>query len=109
MLPPKLAIANLVGSLRENPPIIFDRNFGRKSRINYGRTVFGRPAIASSCGGTVELVKQYVADQRRPLEKRQIMQSERFTGRKRSKTKEWLARPSPKEEGLREHFVQLLT
>jgi REP element-mobilizing transposase RayT len=45
-----------------------------------------------SCGGApLEVVKKYVEDQRRPLENRQIKLSENFTGRKRSKTKEWLA------------------
>ncbi len=45
-----------------------------------------------SCGGApLDIVKQYISDQRRPGKPKNINQSKIFTGRKRDKDKNWLA------------------
>ena len=91
--PPKLAIANLVGKLKGKSSYYLRQEFWPEIKDKLWKDHFWSPSycVVSCRGAPLEVVKQYVPDQRRPLEKRQIMQSERFTGRKRSKTKEWLA------------------
>jgi putative transposase len=45
-----------------------------------------------SCGGApLDIVTQYISDQRRPSNPKNVNQSMIFTGRKRDKQKNWLA------------------
>jgi putative transposase len=91
--PPKLAIANLVGKLKGKSSYYLRQEFWHEIKNKLWGDHFWSPSYCVvSCGGaSLEVVKKYVEDQRRPLENRQIKLSENFTGRKRSKTKEWLA------------------
>ena len=45
-----------------------------------------------SCGGvSLDVIKQYIEQQRQPAEEKHIQQSIYLTGRKRDKQKRWLA------------------
>src|ERR1700722_9387445 len=106
--PPKLAIANLVGKLKGKSSYLLRQEFWQEIKNKLWGGHFWSPSYCVvSCGGaTLDIVKQYVVDQRSPLDDRQITQSLKFTGKKRDKSKRWLACPASKEAGLRKHFVQ---
>jgi len=91
--PPKLAIANLVSKLKGKSSYFLRKEFRPQIKDKlWGKHFWSPSYCVVSCGGApLEMVKQYVADQRRPCSKRQIQQSENFAGRKRDKEKNWLA------------------
>ena len=91
--PPKLAIANLVGKLKGKSSYVLRRTFWSKIKSKLWGNHFWSPSYcAVSCGGaSLEVIKEYIAAQRRPSDNRQVMQSQRFTGKKRDKNKNWLA------------------
>jgi len=91
--PPKLAIANLVGKLKGKSSYFLRKEFWpqikEKLRGNY---FWSRSYCVVSCGGApLDIVKQYIADQKCPCNELKIRQSEKFAGRKRDKDKKWLA------------------
>lgn len=91
--PPKLAVANLAGKLKGKSSYFLRSEFWSliKNKL-WGKRFWSSSYCVVSCGGApLEVVKQYIADQRRPCNKRQIQQSENFIGRKRDKNKKWLA------------------
>jgi putative transposase len=91
--PPKLAIANLVGKLKGKSSYFLRQEFWNEIKDKLWGDHFWSPSYcAISCGGApLETVKQYIIEQRRPLEDKQINQSKKYTGRKRDKAKNWLA------------------
>ena len=91
--PPKVAIANLVGKLKGKSSYLLRREFWSEIKDKLWGGHFWSPSYCVvSCGGVpLEIVKQYIVDQRRPSDNRQIMHSLKFTGKKRDKTKKWLA------------------
>jgi putative transposase len=91
--PPKLAIANLVGKLKGKSSYFLRQEFWEEIKNKLWGDHFWSPSYCVvSCGGaSLEIVKQYVSEQRRPLEGRQVKLSEKFTGRKRDAAKNWLA------------------
>lgn len=91
--PPSLAIANLVGKLKGKSSYFLRQEFWTEIKDKLWGGHFWSPSYCVvSCGGApLEIVKQYVADQRCPPDNQKIAQSERFTGKKRDKAKKWLA------------------
>jgi putative transposase len=91
--PPKMAIANLVGKLKGKSSYLLRQEFWIEIKDKLWGGHFWSPSYCVvSCGGApLEIVKQYIADQRRPADNRQIMHSRKFTGKKRDKSKKWLA------------------
>ncbi len=87
--PPKLAVANLVGKLKGKSSYLLRLEFWNDIKDKLWGDHFWSPSYCVvSCGGApLEVVKRYIADQRRPLTKNQINQSKTFTGRKRDKNK----------------------
>ncbi len=72
--PPKLAIANLVGKLKGKSSYFLRQEFWHEINNKLWGDHFWSPSYCVvSCGGaSLEVVKKYVEDQRRPLENRQI-------------------------------------
>jgi putative transposase len=91
--PPKVAVANLVGKLKGKSSYMIRKEFWNEVKDKLWGDHFWSPSYCMiSCGGApLETVKQYIEDQRRPPEKKQIKLSQSFTGRKRDETKKWLA------------------
>ncbi|MBD5606008.1 MAG: IS200/IS605 family transposase [Candidatus Eremiobacteraeota bacterium] len=90
--PPKLAIANLVGKLKGKSSYFIRQEFWEEIKNKLWSDHFWSPSYCVvSCGGApLEIVKQYIHDQRRPIEQKQVKLSLTFTGKKRTKTKKWL-------------------
>ena len=90
--PPKLAVANLVGKLKGKSSYLLRREFWHQIKNKLWGNHFWSPSYCVvSCGGApLEIVKEYIKDQRRPPAEKQINQSNRLTGRKRDSSKKWL-------------------
>lgn len=91
--PPKLALANLIGKLKGKSSYYLRKNYWAhlKDKL-WGGHLWSPSYCVVSCGGApLEIVKQYIQNQRKPPTKRQLMQSQHFTGRRRGKDKVWLA------------------
>jgi len=91
--PPKLSITVLVGKLKGKSSYFLRKEFWKdvKNKLWGGR--FWSPSYcAVSCGGApLDVVKQYIADQRKPPGQKSIDQSKKFSGRNRDKERKWLA------------------
>jgi len=64
-VPPKVAVANLVGKLKGKSAYILRKEFGRRLRGKVSRTHLWSPSYcAVSCGGaTLEVIKKYIENQ----------------------------------------------
>ncbi len=91
--PQKLAIATLVGKLKGKSSYMIRKDFWNHIKTKlWGGHLWSPSYCVVSCGGApLEVVKQYISDQRRPGKPKNINQSKIFTGRKRDKDKNWLA------------------
>jgi putative transposase len=91
--PPKLAIANLVGKLKGKSSYMLRKNFWSHIKTKlWGDHLWSPSYCVVSCGGApLDIVKQYISDQRRPSNPKNVNQSMIFTGRRRDKQKNWLA------------------
>ena len=91
--PPKLAVAKLVGKLKGKSSYFIRREFLSQVKTKlWGDHLWSPSYCVVSCGGApLQIVKQYIADQRRPAITKSVKQSENFTGRKRDRDNKWLA------------------
>ncbi len=92
--PPKLALANLVGKLKGKSSYCLRREFWPlvKNKL-WGNRFWSPSYCAVSCGGApLEIVKRYIEDQRRPVDRRHVHQSKVLTGRKRDQEGRWQPR-----------------
>lgn len=91
--PPKLSVAILVGKLKGKSSYMIRKDFWPQVKTKlWGGHLWSPSYCVVSCGGApLEIVKQYINDQRRPSSTKSVKQSEHFTGRRRDKNKTWLA------------------
>ncbi len=91
--PPKLAIANLVGKLKGKSSYFIRKEFWEELKDKLWADHFWSPSYCVlSCGGApLEIIKQYIQNQRQPLESKQLQLSQNYIGRKRDSMKKWLA------------------
>ena len=91
--PPKLAVSNLVSKLKGKSSYVLRREFWTEIKEKLWNNHFWSPSYCMvSCGGaSLEIVKQYINNQKMPSNQNQIKQSIKFAGRKRDKNKNWLA------------------
>lgn len=84
--PPKLAVANLVGKLKGKSSYFLRQEFWPVLQNKlWGEHLWSPSYCVVSCGDAPgEVVKQYVADQRKPPDPKHVKQSKLLTGRKRS-------------------------
>lgn len=87
--PPKLAIANLVGKLKGKSSYMIRKMFwGHIKTKLWGDHLWSPSYCVVSCeGASLDIVKQYISDQRSPSNPKNVSQSKIFTGRKRDKNK----------------------
>ncbi len=91
--PPRLALANFVSKLKGKSSYLLRREFWPiiKTKL-WGKRFWSPSYCIVSCGATsLEIIKQYVKEQKKAPLKKHIDQSRRFTGRKRNSQKKWLA------------------
>ena len=90
--PPKLAVASLVGKLKGKSSYVLRREFWDNIKNKLWGEHFWSPSYCLvSCGGApIEIVEEYIKNQREPSEEKSINQSLRYAGRKRDKNKNWV-------------------
>ena len=90
--PPKLAVSNLVQKLKGNSSYFLRREFWSEIKDKLWGNHFWSPSYCVvSCGGaSLEVVKDYIEQQRRPPPAKQVAQSKRFAGRRRDADKNWV-------------------
>ena len=79
--PPKLAIANLVGKLKGKASYLLRREYWPEIKQKLWGSHFWSPSYCVvSCGGApLDIVRQYISDQRAPPTDRGIAHSKRLT------------------------------
>jgi putative transposase len=84
--PPRLAIANLVGKLKGKSSYYLRREFWPQIKTKlWGDHLWSPSYCVVSCGGApLDVIKQYVADQRKPTDLKNIKKSKALTGKKRN-------------------------
>jgi putative transposase len=90
--PPKISAASLVGTLKGKSSYFLRREFWShiKSKL-WGEHFWSPSYCLVSCGGApLEIVQEYIKNQREPSKENSINQSLRYTGRKRAKDKYWV-------------------
>ena len=78
-VPPKLAVANLVGKLKGKSSYFLRREYSLhlKKKL-WGKHLWSPSYCCVSCGGTpLDIVKQYVNNQRKPPSERQLRHSKK--------------------------------
>lgn len=88
---PKTAISNLVGKLKGKSSYFLRKNYWSQIKNKLWGNHFWSPSYCVvSCGGApLEIVKQYVENQRKPSEKKSVEQSKRFRGASRDSDYNW--------------------
>lgn len=83
--PPKLAVSNLVGKLKGKSSYFLRQEYWPliKDQLWAGHLWSPSYCLVSCGGAPLELVKQYVASQRKPPDPKSIKQSQKLTGKKR--------------------------
>lgn len=89
--PPKLAVSILVQKLKGKSAYFLRKEFWGTIKMKlWGNHLWSPSYCVVSCGGaSLDVVKQYIEDQRRPPSESQIERSQRFAGRKRSAKDNW--------------------
>jgi len=84
--PPRLAIANLVGKLKGKSSYCLRKEFWPQIKTKlWGDHLWSPSYCVVSCGGApLDVIKQYVADQRKPTDPKNIKKSKALTGKKRN-------------------------
>lgn len=83
--PPKLPVSSLVGKLKGKSSYFLRQEYWSdlKKKL-WGDHLWSSSYYVVSCGGApLDIVKKYVADQRKPPAPKNIAQSLRLTGKKR--------------------------
>src|SRR3989339_1507695 len=91
--PPKLAVANLVGKLKGKSSYFLRKEFWSKIKNKLWEDHFWSPSYCVvSCGGApLEIIKEYIVNQRAPTQQKHINQSKRFRNKKRDANMNWPA------------------
>ncbi len=85
--PPKLAISNLVGKLKGKSAYFLCQEYWEQLKDKlWGKHLWSPSYCAVSCGGTsLDIIKQYIQNQRKPPSDKSIKKSKALTGRKRTR------------------------
>ncbi len=80
--PPKLAIANLVGKLKGKASYILRKEFSKELKDKlWGRHFWSPSYCVVSCGGApLEIVRQYIEDQRVQTSEKSASRSQKLSG-----------------------------
>ena len=88
---PKTAVSNLVGKLKGKSSYILRNEFWSEIKNKLWGDHFWSPSYCVvSCGGaSLDVVRTYIEDQRKPSDKKSMEQSKRFAGTHRNQDKTW--------------------
>ena len=88
---PKTAVSNLVGKLKGKSSYILRNEFWSEIKTKLWGDHFWSPSYCVvSCGGaSLDVVRAYIEDQRKPSDKQSMEQSKRFAGTNRNQDKTW--------------------
>jgi putative transposase len=88
---PKTAVSNLVGKLKGKSSYILRNEFWSEIKNKLWGDHFWSPSYCVvSCGGaSLDVVRTYIEDQRKPSDKKSMEQSKRFAGTNRNQDKTW--------------------
>ena len=88
---PKTAVSNLVGKLKGKSSYILRNEFWSEISTKLWGDHFWSPSYCVvSCGGaSLDVVRAYIEDQRKPSDKQSMEQSKRFAGTNRNQDKTW--------------------
>jgi len=88
---PKTAVSNLVGKLKGKSSYILRNEFWSEIKNKLWGDHFWSPSYCVvSCGGaSLDVVRAYIEDQRKPSDKKSMEQSKRFAGTNRNQDKTW--------------------
>lgn len=88
---PKTAVSNLVGKLKGKSSYILRNEFLSEIKNKLWGDHFWSPSYCVvSCGGaSLDVVRAYIEDQRKPSDKKSMEQSKRFAGTNRNQDKTW--------------------
>ena len=83
--PPRLAVANLAGKLKGKSSYLLRKTFWSELKDKlWGDHLWSPSYCVVSCGGApLEIVKQYIENQRRPSDAKALKLSKAFSGKKR--------------------------
>jgi putative transposase len=84
-VPPKLAVSILVGKLKGKSSYFLRKEFGPQIKQKlWGKHLWSPSYCVVSCGGApLDIVKEYVKNQRKPPSKRQVHQSKVISSKAR--------------------------
>jgi putative transposase len=85
--PPKLAISNLVGKLKGKSAYFLRQEYWKQLKDKlWGKHLWSPSYCAVSCGGApLDVIKQYIQNQREPASDKSIKKSKALTGRKKTR------------------------
>lgn len=88
---PKTAVSNLVGKLKGKSSYVLRNEFWSQIKNKLWGDHFWSPSycVVSCGGGSLDAVRSYIENQRRPSDKKSMEQSKRFAGTKRNQDKTW--------------------
>jgi len=88
---PKTAVSNLVVKLKGKSSYILRNEFWSEIKNKLWGDHFWSPSYCVvSCGGaSLDVVRAYIEDQRKPSDKKSMEQSKRFAGTNRNQDKTW--------------------
>jgi putative transposase len=91
--PPTIALSNFVSKLKGKSSYLLRKEFWNQIKTKlWGKKFWSSSYCIVSCGETsLETVKRYIENQRKPQKEKHIRQSIRFTGKKRNSKMQWLA------------------
>jgi putative transposase len=85
--PPKLAISNLVGKLKGKSAYFLRQEYWKQLKDKlWGKHLWSPSYCAVSCDGApLDVIKQYIQNQREPASDKSIKKSKALTGRKKTR------------------------
>jgi putative transposase len=88
---PKTAVSNLVGKLKGKSSYILRNEFWSEIKTKLWGDHFWSPSycVVSSGAASLDVVRAYIEDQRKPSDKQSMEQSKRFAGTNRNQDKTW--------------------
>jgi putative transposase len=88
---PKTAVSNLVGKLKGKSSYVLRKEFWSEIKAKLWGDHFWSPSycVVSAGGAPLDVIGEYIEDQRKPSEKKNQEQSKRFAGVKRNEDKTW--------------------
>lgn len=88
---PKTAVSNLVGKLKGKSSYVLRKEFWPEIKTKLWGNHFWSSSycVVSAGAAALDVIREYIEDQRKPSAKKNQEQSKRFAGVKRNQNKTW--------------------